>query len=350
MKYITGIKALNIDNRLNTCGDWHTSALDWQNIELAESDGSLLGDWGVETEKIIPEHDNTYNVANDLRAILDLMASGHIRFLRGFKRDFIDTDEYDDVFFEKAYMLRELDNWGEINYLMRNEFRQKWVDFIDTKEVNTKEVKTEVTGGGKPRDNRGLILDFLKFLNTCSWREFILKGRAALLLFYNMCGRTNTIYLDGYNRNIVKYAKNFMKSVGGEHGDIKLRITEDTLYRTRMYIEDIDDVLLNIEVSYNRTKLTGEECEFIDGVAVYTLSSLLSMELIKFGDKRVDRSLDSIVYIYNNYKNKLNDYIVMQLKYMLAYYGAEYFKDLPEYLEELDYNSFMNMYNDLGLQ
>lgn len=43
--------ALNIDNSLNTCGDWHTSALDWQNIDLAESKGSLFEDWGIETNK-----------------------------------------------------------------------------------------------------------------------------------------------------------------------------------------------------------------------------------------------------------------------------------------------------------
>ena len=29
MKYISGINALNLPCSLDTCGDWHTSALQW---------------------------------------------------------------------------------------------------------------------------------------------------------------------------------------------------------------------------------------------------------------------------------------------------------------------------------
>ena len=69
MLYLSGVHALNIENTLNTCGDWHTSALDWSSIKLEESSNSIFGDWGIEMNKSIPEHTELYNVADDLRAI-----------------------------------------------------------------------------------------------------------------------------------------------------------------------------------------------------------------------------------------------------------------------------------------
>lgn len=32
MKYITGVYGLNIPNTKETCGDWHSTSLDWNNI------------------------------------------------------------------------------------------------------------------------------------------------------------------------------------------------------------------------------------------------------------------------------------------------------------------------------
>ena len=73
MKYISGVFALNIEDSLETCGDWHTSALDWNRIRLVESDNTIFKDYGIERDKKIPEHTGVYNVANTLRAVLDLM-------------------------------------------------------------------------------------------------------------------------------------------------------------------------------------------------------------------------------------------------------------------------------------
>ncbi len=47
MLYITGIHALNIEDSLETCGDWHTSALQLQDLHLKESTGSTFGNWGI---------------------------------------------------------------------------------------------------------------------------------------------------------------------------------------------------------------------------------------------------------------------------------------------------------------
>jgi len=56
MKYITGIHALNLSCELETCGDWHQSAIQWVHPTILESIGSIFGDYGIEHNKPIPEH------------------------------------------------------------------------------------------------------------------------------------------------------------------------------------------------------------------------------------------------------------------------------------------------------
>ena len=50
MRYITGNYALNIPCSLNTDGDWHRSALDWEHLPLFESDNSFFNDYGIEKD------------------------------------------------------------------------------------------------------------------------------------------------------------------------------------------------------------------------------------------------------------------------------------------------------------
>lgn len=85
---------------------------------------------GIESNKKIPEHEETYFVANTLRAILDMLIDGRTSFLKGFRDDFICTDKYNGVFFEKVYMIRDLPNWKDILQLMKREFMLEWDSFI----------------------------------------------------------------------------------------------------------------------------------------------------------------------------------------------------------------------------
>lgn len=131
MRYITGVYGLNIENSKETCGDWHCSALRWDDnsIDFRESTDSIFGDWGIEFNKQIPEHEETYAVADDLRSILDLMVSGRTRFLKGFRDDFICTEKYNDEFMKKVWMLKDTEHWKDIDELMTSEFMWLWVDF-----------------------------------------------------------------------------------------------------------------------------------------------------------------------------------------------------------------------------
>lgn len=130
MLYLTGIHALNIEDSLETCGDWHTSALDWGSIKLQDSNKSIFKDWGIEEGKVIPEHKELYNVANTLRAVLDLMIVGMTDYLKGFRNDFFCTDIYNKEFFSKVIQLKSLDNWKDIDNLMKREFMFEWDNYV----------------------------------------------------------------------------------------------------------------------------------------------------------------------------------------------------------------------------
>lgn len=137
MKYITRVQALNIEDSTECCGDWHTSAMNWSKLDLVESDNSVFGDWGIELDKQVPEHTDHYNVANTLRAILDLMLNKYyVSYLKNFRNDFLCTDEYNQEFFEKVYELKgKVDHWEDIRQLMKREFMWDWDKFIESKEL-----------------------------------------------------------------------------------------------------------------------------------------------------------------------------------------------------------------------
>lgn len=129
MKYVTGLYALNIPCNLNTCADWHALSLDWNNINIKDSKNSIYKDYGIEKNKTIPFNKEKNNVANHIRAILDLMIDGKTDFLKNMRKDFL-LDEYKEEIFKQVYKLRNNKNWSDINKLMENEFLLNWLDFL----------------------------------------------------------------------------------------------------------------------------------------------------------------------------------------------------------------------------
>jgi len=129
MLYITGIHALNLPCSLLTCGDWHCSSLQWKRPNLRESRNSVFGDYGIELNVKIPEHDGLYAAANHIRALLDLLELGKFSVAQGMNDDFICNADYDDEIFDKVLLLRELPGWHEIDRFMGKEYLSKWLDF-----------------------------------------------------------------------------------------------------------------------------------------------------------------------------------------------------------------------------
>lgn len=126
MLYLTGIHALNLPCSLETSGDWHTSALKWKELNLAQLDDSIYLDYGIELGKHVPEHDGTFAVADHLRALLDLIQGGQFLYAQGAKNDFICNPRYHAEFFDKVYMLNNTENWPEVDRFMHKEFGKEW--------------------------------------------------------------------------------------------------------------------------------------------------------------------------------------------------------------------------------
>jgi len=129
MKYITGVHALNLPCSLLTCGDWHRSALQWENPRFRDSEDSLFGDYGIEYYSAVPENEGTYAVANHIRALLDLLEVENYSTAQGMNRDFIGNDDYNEEVFAKVVMMKGLPHWRGIDTFMGSEYYGKWLDY-----------------------------------------------------------------------------------------------------------------------------------------------------------------------------------------------------------------------------
>jgi hypothetical protein len=129
MKYVSGVHALNLPCELLTCGDWHQSGIQWHSVPLLESAGSLFGDYGIESGKSIPEHEGTFNVANHIRALLDLLEQGKFSVAQGMNNDFICNEEYNKEVLNMVLLLRGSEHWERIDRFMGREYHSKWLDY-----------------------------------------------------------------------------------------------------------------------------------------------------------------------------------------------------------------------------
>lgn len=132
MKYLTGLYALNLPCQLDTCGDWHSKSIDWSHPDIRESNNSILKDYGIEKNRKVKYLDSleVYNVANHIRALLDMLVVGNYGYAQGMKEEYICNDKYTDEIFNHVYLLRNIDNWNEINGFMEKEYKLKWLSFI----------------------------------------------------------------------------------------------------------------------------------------------------------------------------------------------------------------------------
>ena len=133
MKYLSGIHALNLKCSLETCGDWHQSALKWENLTWMESDQSIFKDYGIETnrEDLAIIGLRKINIANHIRAILDLLVERKFPLAQGMNNDFICNDKYDDEIFHKVMELKNLPYFDEISNFMGKEYKMKWIRFLE---------------------------------------------------------------------------------------------------------------------------------------------------------------------------------------------------------------------------
>jgi len=129
VKYITGIHALNLPCTLETCGDWHTSAIQWEKPFLRSSEDSIFGRYGIESNVSIPHHTEKFNAANHLRALLDLLELGQFTVAQGMRDDFICNDAYTEEIFSHVVKLKASPLWTKIDNFMKSEYYMQWVTY-----------------------------------------------------------------------------------------------------------------------------------------------------------------------------------------------------------------------------
>lgn len=199
-----------------------------------------------------------------------------------------------------------------------------------------------------------LMKDFLTFLNMRS-NKYILKGGTSLLFCYNSTRFSENIELDGFDEDIFEIVDLFVLKFRYKYFRIKYRIVLNTKVLKSIVIYYGGKKPLSINVSYKKTIVDDQEYCIKNEICVYRLSSLLTMKLVKFNSNENIRDLYDIVFIYNNYKDLLNPYILFILRDAVAFKGLEQFDYLiRSQTDELIDNSklwkgFLSMYYDLDL-
>lgn len=132
MKYVTDIHALNLACDLDTTGDWHFGALQWQSPRMLDSETSPFGDYGIErsSPRRLPQHEGeTFNIANHVRACLDIIEQGRFTVAQGMRKDYIGNDRYDNDIFTQVWLLKDRADWVDIDRFMRKEYGMDWIRF-----------------------------------------------------------------------------------------------------------------------------------------------------------------------------------------------------------------------------
>jgi len=145
MKYVTGRHAMNLPCSLGTWGDYRTSAVNWDKLTILDSEDSVFGDYGIETGRTISflADNKEYNIANHIRAFLDLLTIGDYASAEGMKEEYIRDDSFAEEIFAKVSMLRSRPNWQIIDLFMEHEYLNQW-------ELYKKGILNDYTQNTKP--------------------------------------------------------------------------------------------------------------------------------------------------------------------------------------------------------
>lgn len=199
-------------------------------------------------------------------------------------------------------------------------------------------------------DHKKVIDDFLQYLNKQT-DKFILKGGTALLECYNLNRFSEDIDLDGKSKNIEDIVKRFCSN-----NNFVYRVAKNTNTVKRFMINygNISKPL-KIEVSYRKAIINTTETTKINGIAVYTIDTLLLMKTNAYVGRDKLRDLFDVCFICNNYHNELSDTVLFNLRNALEYKGLEHFDMIVNQQEDelIDNDKlaeeFLKMYDSLGL-
>lgn len=149
MKYINSILCLSVADKWNGSVRWNTTKEEWTKPEylvVAESDESKMGDYGIETDRILKYHDEElYNVADCVRYYLDMLDAGRFDELKDVFYDYMSTTKIRKELFRMVhrFFIKE-SNYHAIHNFMTEEFGSAWISYCQQALANQQHVDEAV--------------------------------------------------------------------------------------------------------------------------------------------------------------------------------------------------------------
>jgi len=294
--YLSGMAALNLPCELETCGDWHFTSIDWQNVKFRDSSESVFSSYGIEQNRSIPGHNGKYNVANHIRALLDLIEQGSFSLAKGMNQDYICNEKYTLEIFEKVSLLSSSKRWLEVDRFMGLEYYSEWLDFTGFKRVTPVDQPSEQFGV------HGEVIEaFLRYLNA-NTGDYVLRGDAALHMCYGLGYFPENMKFDSVDPCPEEYVNTFCANNGFTFHVVK----DARLKRRFMVYHDEADKPLVIEVSLRYKFIDPSAITMVNGIAVYKIDDLCVQQALAYADGDKTRDLFNLVLICNRYWDSLS--------------------------------------------
>ncbi|MDR2460597.1 MAG: nucleotidyl transferase AbiEii/AbiGii toxin family protein [Deltaproteobacteria bacterium] len=324
MLYVTGLHALSLTCSLDAVGVF--DIVDWHNITLRESNESLLGDFAIELDQTIPEHSETFAVANNIRACLDYIESGDLNFIRYFKKDFIADDTSNMLIFEKVWLFRNLPRWTQIDELMGSEYLMEWLRFKAMMGHVPTILPSDDFNLIDKQKHKKVMSSFVTFLN-CASQEYILTGSSALSLCYNLDRFVKNVYLSTVfteNNKPALDLQSIIKEFSQDH---------DYEFSAFKRTGTIDLYFINYEAGHTPLKIESTYRPLLNfihrmvkkrDILVFDIESLFTQKLASLSDYNTIRDLYDLFFIVNNYLDYLPLANILILVDLLKYKGDSY--------------------------
>ena len=194
-----------------------------------------------------------------------------------------------------------------------------------------------------------VIDSFLKVLNVNNNR-YILKGGTALLKCYGLDRFSEDIDLDGSGNSFVNICHKFAMMNNYECIDAK-----NTEFVKRCMIHYGGIKPLKIEMSARRKIIGQNETIVINGILTYTIDMMAILKVGAYEQRDKIRDLYDVVFIINNYFDKLNMTTKFAIQNAFQYKGLEYFDYITNTQKDelVDINklteNFLKAYEKVGL-
>lgn len=334
MLYITDIHALNLPCALGTTGDWHHSAIQWDSPRTLESSESPFGDWGIEADRGIRYAGQTIehaNVANHVRACLDMIERGRLTCAQGMREDFLDGDRtFDEDIFSRVALLRFRDNWNEIDAFMKREYGMDWVDW-KAEMLGDLQRKSPSRGGGpasrsdatpanQHAKHEEVASAFLAFIGQDS--PLVLAGEASLIFCYGLDQFSESLDFDSTDQQAKpeEYVRVFSRANGYECSSERIGCT------LKFAIRYGEPEPLEINVCSRRRRISDSEVAIVNGIKTYALESVAQMVLCAYLARNRVRDLHDVSWLVNTHWDKLSQPVRESFALALAEKGFAQFE------------------------